>query len=327
MKIIPVFLPYAGCKHRCVFCDQVGATGVSKKISPRELESLLERYANPQEKYEVAFYGGTFTALPVGEQLEYLKVIRRWMEEGIVEGIRISTRPDEIDEERADFLKKWGVKTIEIGVQSMDDRVLDTSKRGHTSDDSRKAISVLKKFEFVVGAHLMVGLPGSSFESDIRSALEIARIGVDIARIHPTLVFKTSELRKMMERGEYSPLTLDEAVDLVSDMVMILEARNVRVIRIGLYVPPELRSNIVAGPYHPSFGDLVRVHILRKLIEEFNAKEITVDEKRAGWLFGYDGKKWLRGRGIEVLRASEFKLSGMTYEKAVVEYCRRREWW
>lgn len=327
MKILPVFLPYAGCKHRCVFCDQPGATGKTKKLAPEDLNSLLLEYLKTSSEYEVAFYGGTFTGLSIDEQDAYLKTLEKWIKRGVVKGIRISTRPDEINEEIARFLKERGVTVVEVGVQSMDDRVLGLSRRGHTSDDSRKAIYILRKYEFVVGTHLMVGLPGSSKERDIYSALEVSRLRVDTARVHPTLVFKGAKLYEMYRSGKYIPLSLEEAVDITAEMVMIFEAQGVKVIRIGLHVPVEQRVSIVAGPYHPSFGELVRVAVVKKLVEELQIKSIVVDERRKSWVFGHGTRSWMNERGVEVVLGDEMSFDGIVYEEALKTFWRRRGYW
>ena len=319
MKIIPIFLPYAGCKHRCVFCDQIGATGETKRPSLNEVEKKIEEYLETRDEYEVAFYGGTFTGLSENEQKDYLKTISRWLGKG-VSWIRVSTRPDEIDEKVADFLKSHGVKVVEIGAQSMFDEVLEISKRGHTVEDVKRAIEILKDRDFIVGVHLMVGLPESSYDKDIRSAEILSKLGIDMARIHPTLVFKGAELYKMTISGNYKPLDLEEAVNRTSEMTIILEGSETRVVRLGLHVPVDQRDNIAFGPYHPSFGDLVRSRMVRKIAEKLSTKVITVDRRHESWVYGYGNRDFFEKRSVRIVKGREFLIGGMKYEDALKAY-------
>ncbi len=321
MSIIPIFLPYAGCKHRCVFCDQVGATGESRRPSPDEIESKIKEYLKTKSHYELAFYGGTFTALPRDVQKVYLEVVSKWFGKGI-SSLRVSTRPDEIDKDEADFLKGKGVKVVEIGAQSMFDEVLLASKRGHSAEDVIKAVEILKSRGFTVGVHLMVGLPSSSAEKDIESSKIVANLGVDLVRIHPTLVFKGTELHNMLKSGVYKPLELEEAVEITAEMAIVLEASGAKLIRIGLHVPVEQRKNIVGGPYHPSFGDFTRARMIRKMAEKLHIRKITVDAKHESWVFGYGNRKTFEKLGTKIDRGTEFLLDHIRYENALKEYVR-----
>ncbi len=327
MKIIPIFLPYAGCKHRCVFCDQLGSTGVARRPFPEELDEIIKSYLEMSSEYEVAFYGGTFTGLDTRVQKEYLRVIEKWINRGSVRYVRISTRPDEIDENVARFLKENYVEVVEIGVQSMDDKVLEKSKRGHTAKDSEKAIKILKKNGFRVGAHLMTGLPGSGYESDVKSAKIVSDLGVDIARIHPTLVFKNTELYKMMKRGEYTPLSLEEALERTTDMLAIFECKKIKVIRLGLHVPVELRKNIAAGPFHPSFGDMTRAYLMKKVILSLDIKNVQYPKKYQSWFYSYGNKQTFSANGIKLSISEKFSFDGEDYEKVLCRYVKERFQW
>jgi len=296
MKIIPVFLPYAGCKRRCVFCDQISATGVRRIPTLEELDSLVREYEKTGKGYELAFYGGTFTGLPEDKQKEYLKWAQKWINEGLVESIRISTRPDEIDEEKLLFLRDNHVKIVEIGVQSFFDDVLEASKRGYSAEDALKACHLVKKMGFVLGIHLMIGLPKDSRAKDIVSALKCVEVGADLVRIHPTLVFKGAELFRMMEKGLYTPMNLEEALDITSDMVIILEGHSVKVIRLGYYVPQEQVQTVMGGPYHPSFGDMVRARVVRKVIEYVKPESLRVPQRHISWFFSYGNKNLVEGK-------------------------------
>ena len=323
MKIIPVFLPYAGCKHRCVFCDQLGATGVSKRPTPGDIEKLVREYLKTASEYELAFYGGTFTALSEDLQESYLNVIKPYLGK-FIKRVRISTRPDEIDEEEAAFLRERGVSVVEIGAQSMFDDVLEKSARGHTAKDVMRAVRILKSMNFTVGVHLMAGLPGSSFYKDVRSAEIVADMGVELARVHPTLVFRGTELERMMESGSYKPLDIEEGVIRTAEMVMALEAGGVKVIRIGLYVPPSLVSNVVAGPYHPSFGELVRCEIVFRISSELGIDEIEYDERHESWIRGHGNAIRLKALGIELKKGTKLRFGSMSYSDAVRRYVRGR---
>ncbi|PLV56141.1 elongator complex protein 3 [Thermotoga sp. SG1] len=280
MKIIPVFLPYAGCKKRCVFCDQVKATGQEKVPSLDDIARLIEEYSKTSEEYEVGFYGGTFTGLSEQKMEEYLSFVRKF---SVVRSIRVSTRPDEVTKEKLEILKRYDVETIEVGVQSFSDEVLKASKRGYTSDEVERACKLIKKMGFRLSVHLMVGLPKSDRKDEILSALRTIECGADLVRIHPTLVFEGTELHRMMETFQYSPLDLEEAIDICSDLVCILEGWGVRVIRIGYHVPVELRRYVVAGPLDPALGDKVRKTVMKKVIKRLRPTRVVAPKNYLVW--------------------------------------------
>ncbi|ACM23640.1 elongator complex protein 3 [Thermotoga neapolitana] len=314
MKIIPVFLPYAGCRKRCVFCDQVKATGQVKVPSLDDIAQLIEEYSKTSKEYELGFYGGTFTGLSEQKMEEYLSFVRRFP---VVKSIRISTRPDEVTVEKLEILKKYDVETIEVGVQSFSDEVLEASKRGYTSDEAEKACKLIKKMGFRLSVHLMVGLPKSSREGEILSALRTIECGADLVRIHPTLVFEGTELHRMMEASQYSPLDLEEAIDICSDLVCILEGWGVRVIRIGYHVPVELRRYVVAGPLDPALGDRVRRAVMKKVMRKLNPTNVVAPKNYLVW---FESEK--------VKVGDEFLFDELTYAdalflvgKEVIERC------
>jgi len=284
LKILPVFLPQRGCKNRCIFCSQGAVTGFEEPPSFDELDELVRSYSKTTDTFEIAFYGGSFTALDESEQIRYLRWARRYVQLGVCDGIRLSTRPDEIDESRARFLKECGVKFVELGVQSFDNEVLRLNNRGYTREDVLKACEILSRFEIDFGVHLMVGLMGDEAAKDILSAWQTTKVGAKTCRIHPTLVLKGSTLETIYRRGEYVPLNLHTAIDICSDMTAILESQHVRVIRLGLYVPTELLKNIVAGSYHPRFGELVRTRLVEKLYNFLNASSVVHTERESSWV-------------------------------------------
>ncbi len=282
MKILPVFLPQMGCKKNCVFCDQGSATGVSKAPDLSQLNELVESYKSTARQFEIAFYGGTFTGIDETLQQLYLEWANGYVRQGICRGIRISTRPDEINEQKIEFLKSYSVNFIEIGAQSFDDEVLRKSNRGHTVEDIEKSCRMLKNMHIDFGLHLMVGLPADNEQKDLYSAWKTVESGAKTCRIHPTLVLKNSHLSKLFAAGEYKPLNIQEAIDICSKMVGILESNDVKVIRTGLFIPSDLEHNIVAGPYHPRFGELVKIRLVNEVISYLKPSKIVYTHRQAG---------------------------------------------
>lgn len=271
--IIPIFIPHRGCPNDCVFCNQRRIT--SKLASPTESEvrNTIDKWLTTLSdvpNVHVAFYGGSFTAIPMDEQNKYLKIAHEYKTTGAVSEIHLSTRPDCIDDEILDNLTKYGVDLIEFGCQSFDDEVLKTSKRGHSTEDIYKACSLIKSAGFKFGIQLMVGLPNSTCESDILSAQKTVEIMPDVARIYPTIVIEDTELLDMVKSGEYTPLTIDEAAWRSKEMLKVLNASGVNVIRIGLKA-----SDLISGDgkftgttFHPAFRQLVEGLLARETIEE-----------------------------------------------------------
>lgn len=292
MKILPVFLPQKGCKNRCIFCSQRVITGLEKPMSFEELDALAQKYSNTADRFEIAFYGGTFTAMDEHEQLRYLEWANRYMKSGVCTGVRLSTRPDEIDEPRVKILKENGVSFVELGVQSFDDEVLRLNRRGYTSADVYRACEILRKYGIDFGVHLMVGLVGDEPSKDILSARQVVEVGSKSCRIHPTLVLKDSPLEVLYRFGEYTPMDLETTIDVCSDMVSILEGYSVRVIRLGLYVPPELVKNVVTGPYHQRFGELVRTKLVEKLFYFLNAGAVVHTRRESSWVSSLEVPKF-----------------------------------
>jgi len=273
-KIYPIFLPNAGCRTRCVFCNQHIMTG-EKFPDIQELRSL----ENITSVDEIAFYGGTFTGLPSDLMVNLLSLHPNIPK-------RISTRPDSIDEEIIKILKEWNVKTVELGIESLDDEVLTASNRGYIADTVFKAIELIKP-HFEVIAHLMVGLPKDTKEKSIKTIKNLVSLGINEYRIHPTIVFKNTKLEEMYRKNEYKPLSIDEALDIVSDMVILVEANGGKVLRIGYHVPQSQVKFIVAGPYHPSFGDMVRAYLMKKIIVTIGIKKVTYSKEFTSWLNSY----------------------------------------
>jgi histone acetyltransferase (RNA polymerase elongator complex component) len=257
--IIPIFLPHAGCPHRCVFCNQSVITGVNSRISAIQIrhsvESFLKYKSAQRGIVQIAFFGGNFLGIDIEEIKRLLSEAAVFVKTGRANSIRFSTRPDTIDRERLDIIKNFPVSTVELGVQSMDDRVLANTKRGHSSSDTVKAVQRLKKFDYEIGAQLMVGLPGDDPGRLLASARRVAELEPDFIRIYPTVVVAGSPLATLYKAGRYRPLPLKDAVTQVKELYRFF----IQVIRMGLQATDDLEkgSTILAGPYHPSFGHLV----------------------------------------------------------------------
>lgn len=261
--IIPVFIPFGGCPHQCVFCDQTGITGKAEMPCTDEVNSTIETYLSTWEKAggkgprEVAFYGGSFTGLPKEQQAVYLKTARRFIEEGRMDSVRLSTRPDYMDAGTARFLNGYGVGTVELGAQSMSDAVLKLSGRGHSAADTERAVRVLKEAGIETGIQIMPGLPGDTEETIISTVEETIQLKPAFVRIYPTLVLKDTPLHAMYRAGRYAPWALDEMVPVCKKAAGLFRAAGIPVIRMGLQPTEDLTKALVCGPYHPSFRQLV----------------------------------------------------------------------
>jgi ELP3 component of the RNA polymerase II complex, consists of an N-terminal bioB/lipA-like domain and a C-terminal histone acetyltransferase domain (only bioB/lipA-like domain in thermotoga) len=275
--IIPIFIPHLGCPCQCVFCNQQKITARTKAVSTDEVRETVERYLStladldPSE-IEIAFYGGSFTAIPIDAQTAYLEVANEYIDQGRVSSLHISTRPDCIDEEVLSNLKRYNVSTIELGVQSFSDEVLRLSKRGHDSDTARKAARLIKERGFKLGIQLMIGLPGDSLESCIYSARETVALSPELSRLYPTLVIDGTELYDMYEDGSYEALSKEEALLRTKEMYKILHKAGINIMRVGLkstdIIGGSDLSAINGGTYHPAFRQLVEGEIAYEMLKE-----------------------------------------------------------
>ncbi len=260
--IVPFFIPHAGCPHQCVFCNQKNITGTVSSPDPSAIAATIRSYvaaAPLPEPVQVAFYGGSFTALPFGLQQSYLEPVQPFVKTGEVAGIRISTRPDAVSAGILRLLKRYHVGTVEIGAQSMNDGVLARSGRGHCARDTVRAVRLLQEHAFTVGLQLMPGLPGDSetaFGETVGTSIELRP---DFVRIYPALVIRNTPLELTYRSGAYCPLSLDEAVAWCRNALGRFEEAGIDVVRMGLQPTEELErpGTIVAGPYHPAFRQLV----------------------------------------------------------------------
>jgi len=267
MKIIPIFVPHVGCPNDCVFCNQKTITGMGTVVAnSRYVTEIVEKYRKTidEDTYtELAFFGGSFTAIDLELQEELLSVGKYYKDMGVIKSIRCSTRPDAINENILKLQKKYGMDIIELGIQSLDDVVLKLSNRGHTKNDSINASKLIKEHDFILGHQIMPGLPGSTREKDIKTCLESISMKPDIVRIYPTLTIKDTELVNMYEQGNYKPLTLEEAIDISAYIYSQYAVNNINVIRIGLQNTDFINEeeDVVAGPFHPAFRQLVEEKI------------------------------------------------------------------
>lgn len=272
MTIIPIFIPHAGCPHQCVFCNQRAISGqqVAAVEAAAQQIARWRQWVRPAADNEAAFYGGSFTGLPMELQRQLLSLTDELLAEGVIGSVRLSTRPDYIDAARLDLLAEHGVKLVELGVQSMDDMVLAAAERGHTAAQVAKAMTLLQQRGFKTGIQLMVGMPRQTFASVQQTVAQVIRLRPDIARIYPLLVIKNTPLKKIYHDGQFTPLTLDEAVEQSAYVYEKLTAAGIKVIRIGLQPDDELcaNGNIVAGPFHPSMGELVQSYLVRQQVEQ-----------------------------------------------------------
>lgn len=255
---VSVFVPHVGCKNCCSFCNQFSITGCQNVPNENDVINAVN-VAKSSKNYdakttEIAFFGGSFTAIERAYMLSLLKAAYSFVQNGDVSGIRISTRPDAIDEEVLRVLKSYGVTAIELGAQSMCDKVLNLNRRGHTAKDVEKASKLIKEFGFSLGLQMMTGLYGSNKDTDLFTAEEIIRLKPETVRIYPTITLKNTLLEKLFESGDYLPPTLEETVETVAKMLLRFKEENINVIRTGLHSVDE--NSFVAGPWHPAFKEL-----------------------------------------------------------------------
>lgn len=257
---IPVFIPHEGCPNNCVFCNQHTITqtdgGSARDIRP-EIDACLETVNTDECECEIAFFGGSFTGIPREDMVRLLETAHEYIKNGKVKSLRLSTRPDYISPEILDILEKYGVRHIELGIQSMDDKVLAASGRGHTAITTENACRMIIERGFSLTGQMMVGLPGATSESEIATAEKICNMGADSARIYPTVVFFGTELCEMSKRGEYTPLTNREAVERCASVYKVFAEKGVTLLRIGLQSGEGLRDgNIYGGANHSAIGEM-----------------------------------------------------------------------
>ncbi len=276
--VIPVFLPHQGCQHRCAFCDQGAVTGgAGGEVSPddvdRAVEEGLARARAGRSPVEIAFYGGNFLGLDPDRAGTLLARAARWVDRGRADGIRFSTRPDTVDAGSLARIRPFPVRTVELGVQSLDDAVLAASLRGHTAADSVSAARALKTAGYALGLQLMAGLPGQDPASALDTARRAAALAPDFVRIYPVVVLAGTTLARWWKEGRYRALTLDQAVEWTAGMLGVFRAAGVPVARVGLHAPDLAPESILAGPVHAALGDLAASAWMLSLAREELARE------------------------------------------------------
>lgn len=262
--IIPVFIPHLGCEHECVFCNQKRISGRLSPATAQDVARAIEEgLANCLRPAQCAFYGGSFTAIPVSQQLALLGAAQKYLRSGELESIRLSTRPDAIDEITLERLRLNGVRVIELGAQSMDDAVLRKSGRGHRAEDTVRAAGMIKRAGFSLVLQMMTGLPGSDETSDVESARRIIALSPDAVRIYPTVIIKDTPLYELWRAGKYAGHTVEDAVRVCARLLPLFERAGIPVIRLGLNPTQELSGGAAAGgAYHPALGELVKSRVM-----------------------------------------------------------------
>lgn len=303
--IIPIFVPHLGCPNDCVFCNQRSISGQLEEVKENDVKKIVDFYLeNLKDKNvykEIAFFGGSFTGIDINKQESLLKVAYEYIKSGDINSIRISTRPDYISKDILKMLKKYGVKVIELGVQTSNDYLLDRCKRNHNFEDVKKASKLIRRKGFALGHQMMVGLPESTNKDEMKTAEDLAKLKPKMVRIYPVLVIKNTQLELEYNNGEYIPLSLEQAVERCKELYYFFRSKKIEVIRIGLQntdiisAPGNEKSEVVAGPYHEAFGQLVEDAVwydsIVDRIKKFNVKvkevEISVNPINVNNIVGH----------------------------------------
>jgi len=282
---IPIFVPHIGCPNNCVFCNQNRITGAQSEVTADSAKKLIEEHLKYVDRdkstVEIAFFGGSFTGIDFDKQTELLECAHEFVKNGSVDFLRCSTRPDFINQTILDNLKKYSVKTIELGVQSTDEEVLLRSERGHSRDDVFAAAHLIKANGFSLGLQMMPHLPGDTREKTLQTVRDIIKMAPDCVRIYPTLIVPDTALYDMYQKGEYTPADLDYTVDLCASAVEMFELNGIDVIRIGLQTTDNINEKTVIGPYHSALGELVYSEIYKRAIE----KQITENDIHGDFVY------------------------------------------
>lgn len=329
--IIPIFIPHEGCPNDCVFCNQKIITARSKPVTTEDVHNIIDTYLSTLkdkelDTLEIAFFGGSFTGIPMEKQSEYLKIAYKYKQEGIIDKIHLSTRPDYINVEILDNLKAYEVDVIELGVQSFSQKVLDASKRGHSVEDVYRACELIKDYGFTLGIQLMIGLPGDTRELSVYSATKAAELKPQLARLYPTVILEDTELAQMFRDGTYNGLIESEAVETCAQMYKILYDAGINIMRVGLKSTDLVTNNSdLGGNYHPAFRQLVEGKIAREIIEEAlqqtNDTTLTfaANPKSFSNMIGHNGinKKYFESQypHIEIKYISDLSVPIGLYEK------------
>lgn len=282
-RIIPIFVPHRGCPHDCIFCNQKKITGVSTEVTSEDARNIIEEYLPTIPKdasVEIAFFGGSFTAIDEKVQNELLSVAKEYVDKGLVSDIRMSTRPDCISVDILNRLKEYKTTIIELGVQSMDAKVLHDSARGHDIESVIKSAHLIKDSGINLGLQMMVGLPSDTEEKCIETAKKFIELDPFCVRIYPTLVVKDTGLETLLNKGEYKPFTLEQCIQIVKKLLVLFYVNNINVIRVGLQATEDIQlgKGIVDGPYHPAFRELVEGEMIKDYLHYLVIQNKTVSD-------------------------------------------------
>lgn len=304
---IPVFIPHLGCPFQCIYCNQKYISGTLKAPDVDEVHAIIRQKLSTIDSaiatVEVAFFGGSFTCLSKTEQEKYLQAVQPYINDKKVNGIRISTRPDYIDENILNLLHHYNVSTIELGVQSMSDRILTNAGRGHTVEDVVKASALIRKNGFKLGIQTMIGLPGEGKEESENTASRVIGLKPDCVRIYPVLVLKDTELEQLFLEGKYEPMSLKHAVERVAMVLRMYINNDVNVIKVGLHPSEEFESGgkLVAGPFHPAFREMAMSCLWKNEFNDFILQQqitakvnkditISVPSSQYNYAIGYEAE-------------------------------------
>lgn len=278
---IAFFIPHNGCPHCCSFCNQNTISGAKKTVMPSEIVAGCEqalREISDCKNTEIAFFGGSFTALDRDYMVSLLKAAKPYTKH--FSGIRISTRPDAISEDVLAILKSYNVTSIELGVQSLADEVLNANERGHSAQDVYNAVKLIKKYKFFLGLQMMTGLYKDSKKSVYFTANEFVRLKPDTVRIYPTAVLEGTKLAELYKQGLYNSFTFDETVSICADLLQLFHENKIPVIRLGLHASDDVNKSRIAGVYHPAFREICESRIFKnkisEKISEYSKGEYTV---------------------------------------------------
>lgn len=313
---IAIFVPHNGCRNQCSFCNQFSITSQQEQPTAesvrRTVEKALVYLGNGAKDAEIAFFGGSFTAIERSYMTELLEAAYPYVKDGSIGGIRVSTRPDAVDDEVLEVLKRYGTTTVELGAQSMCDDVLSINRRGHTAADVVSAAKRVKAHGFSLGLQMMTGLALADDRKDMETCEALIALRPDFVRIYPTIVLKSTYLAQLFHQGEYLPQTLENAVDLCCRLVERFEEENIPVIRLGLHTIDE--DAYVAGPWHSAFGELCKSRIFyNKVIAKLSRKgtyNLYVSPRMVSKAIGQNRSNITRfsANGMDVSVCSDVKL-------------------
>lgn len=324
---IPVFLPEMACPFRCIYCDQTRITGMKQLPEEKSIigliEAHLDSFKTDNRHVEIAFFGGNFTGLDAAVQKFYLEIASRYVKQGRVNSLRLSTRPDYISKHKLDLLAAYPVGTIELGAQSLDEEVLAQCGRGHTAHDVAEAAGLIKQYGFRLGLQMMMGLPGDSHQKSVETAGRIIALGAEESRIYPCLVIRGTHLESLYRQNRYHPLGLQQAVNTAAVLWMMFVHAGVKVIRLGLHPSEELRGEgLVAGPFHPAFKMMVMTAVWRNQFAQkmdwpkHPAIAIDVPAAELNHAIGFKkaNRIWLQARFNEVKFRPDERLKGYDFK-------------